>query len=59
MKYSIPRLAECVQREIKMRRHVYPWKIGTKEMSQKQADEEIDMMLEIQKLILSQEKTLL
>ena len=41
---TIERQIECVQRELNMRRNVYPGRVAIKKMSQNKADEEIAAM---------------
>jgi hypothetical protein len=45
-KYPFAELARCAEREVNMRRHVYPNRVLTSRMSQQTADREIRMMEE-------------
>ena len=44
MKISLLEQIKCVQREVALRRRVYKNRVAMKQMSQAQADEEIDRM---------------
>jgi hypothetical protein len=44
MTYSIERQLACVEREIRMREHVFPRWVEQKKISQKFADEELAVM---------------
>lgn len=48
---DIMRMVACVEREISMRRRVYPGRVSDKKMSQAKADEEIRTMGEVLGLI--------
>lgn len=45
--YTLGELVKCVEREIAMRRRVYPGRVDTGRMNTLQADREIAMMLQI------------
>lgn len=49
--FTYEELKQCVQREIRLRKHVYPNRILTHRMTQKQADREIKMMEAIERII--------
>ena len=42
--YTFEQLRRCAERELNLRRQVYPNRVLTRRMSRKQADEEIDKM---------------
>ena len=44
---TIDQQIACVERELKMRRDVYPRRVGRKQMSQKFAEEQIITMSEV------------
>jgi hypothetical protein len=47
MAYSLDRKVDCIRRELKMRRSVYPRWVDSGRLTQIQADEEIAVMAEI------------
>lgn len=49
--YSQQELAECARREVTMRRRVYPHRVQIHTMTQEKADQETDMMLQIETLL--------
>ena len=51
MTYSMSELQQCAAREVNMRRKVYPNRVLTGRMTQKQADAEIDKMAAIADLL--------
>jgi hypothetical protein len=48
---DIMRMVACVEREIEMRKRVYPRWVSDKRMSQSKADEEIRTMVEVLGLV--------
>lgn len=46
-KYTLDELIDCVKREVRMRRRVYPGMVREKKMDQAEADREIGMMQEL------------
>lgn len=61
MTFTYTEKLECVQRELKLRRQVYPNRILTKRMSQEQADRQIALMEAIvadyEKAVATRERT--
>jgi hypothetical protein len=49
--YQVRDLQRCAEREVNMRRHVYPNRVMTGRMSQQQADSEIDKMAAIAEML--------
>ena len=49
--FTFTRLAECAERELNMRRHVYPNRIMTSRMSRETANAELDMMRHIAEIM--------
>jgi hypothetical protein len=45
--FTLTELRECAEREIRLRRRVYPNRVDTGRMSQRDADRQIAMMEEI------------
>jgi hypothetical protein len=45
--FTFEQLADCAERELNKRRHVYPNRIVTNRMSRQVANRELDMMREI------------
>lgn len=50
--HSLAELAACAERELKIRRRVYPTRVSTGRMSQQLASREISLMEEIQATLL-------
>jgi len=51
--FSFEDLIKCVEREIAMRKRVYPSRVAAAKMTQGQADREIDMMKCIRKCLIA------
>lgn len=49
--FTRERLIECVERELKLRRRVYPRRVAEKQMTQEMADREIAMMESIAEIL--------